>query len=87
MANLKACPFCGRKAIPLQIITQELRGYSIMCQHCGTALFKFNLESGRPVLFGAIPYAEDGWNRLPMAVLGKILTPEEQREPWQTREE
>lgn len=85
MANLKACPFCGRKAIPLQIITQELRGYSIMCQHCGTALFKFDLESGRPELWRTIPYAENAWNRRP-GVLERILTPEEQREPWQTRE-
>lgn len=63
MATLKPCPFCGKKAIPLQIITQDLRGYSVMCQYCGTALFEFNLETGRPLLWRTLPEAEETWNR------------------------
>lgn len=86
MGILKACPHCGHKAIPLQIITQELRGYSVMCQKCGTAIFDFDLETGTPNLWPSFTDAAETWNRRP-GVLGKILTPEARREPFQTREE
>ena len=85
MGNLKACPHCGHKAIPLQIITPQLCGFSVMCQNCGTAIFEFNLETGTPNLWPSLTGATEKWNRRP-GVLDRIRTPEDRREPFQTRE-